>query len=95
MNGATLEYLISAATGHPGWAVYAMAALLGGLPDVLALLRRGGGFGRGLRRAVRLGRAARAARALGGLAFLLLMLGPIVVLALIAVAFYAAMARRG
>lgn len=86
-----MAYLYAVVTGHPEVALYVISVFTGALPDVLALLQRRG-FGRGLGR----GFGSRRRRggifgALGTLLFLFV-LGPIVVLALIAYFVYGMLA---
>ena len=93
---ASMDYIIHAiAAGDPGWALCTLSLLVGVLPDELLLIiqRRGfgrRGFGRGRRRG-----SFRLLRVLFALLFTTL-LGPIVLVALIAfVAYSFFTSRRG
>ena len=84
-----MSYVYALAAGHPELALYALSLLVGALPDALALLQRrsGGGF--------RPRRRRRSGGLLGTLA-LLFLLGPLVILALVAYVVYRfVVGRRG
>lgn len=84
-----MAYLYAVVTGHPEVALYVISIFTGALPDVLALLQRRG-FGRGFGSRRRRGGIF---GALGTLLFLFV-LGPIIVLALIAYFVYGMLAGR-
>jgi hypothetical protein len=81
--------LYALAAEHPGMILYALSLLVGAVPDALALLfqRRGLGRRRGGLRTRRRRRSGGLLGALGALA-LVFVLGPLVLLALVAYAVY-------
>lgn len=89
-----MAYIHAVVMGHLEWALYALSLFVGASADALLLLQRRG-FGRGGFGGFR-GRRRRRGGLLGGLA-LFFLLGPIVVLALIAYFVYALFSgvRRG
>jgi len=89
-----VHYLYVIAVEHLEWILWASTLIAGAAPDALAVIqrRRGGGFGRGFRPRRRRRRGGLFG-ALGALA-LFLILGPVVILLLVAYAFYATVSRR-
>ena len=85
-----MAYLYAILAGHPEVALYALSAFTGALPKALALLQRRG-FGRGF--SSRRRRRGGVFGALGTLLFLFV-LGPIVLLALLAYFVYGLLAGR-
>ncbi|QIN81256.1 hypothetical protein GBA63_00450 [Rubrobacter tropicus] len=85
-----MAYLYAIAAAHSEVVLYALSVLTGALPRVLALLQRRG-FGRGFS-----GRRRRRGGIFGALGTLLflLVLGPIVLLALVAYFVYGMLAGR-
>lgn len=86
-----MAYLYAIVAGHTESALYVLSTLSGALlPNALALLQRRGGFGRGF------GRRRRRGGIFGALGTLLLLmvLGPIILVALLAYFIYGMLADR-